>query len=143
MEQDWVSADLKLKGLRVSVEGDRKEIRELERKREAARFRLAEHEMGVGRAVREEEHKLVHFRKEKEVWQGMRKELASMERREEEADRARAVREQQERKAREKEEALRMAGLEAHLRQLKVEQMTDKARDTLRQRAEDGRGNTR
>jgi cytochrome c-type biogenesis protein CcmH/NrfG len=36
---------------------------------------------------------------------------------------------------------LRMAGLEAHLRQLKVEQMTDKARDTLRQRAEDGRGN--
>ena len=68
LEQDWVSADLKLKGLRVSVEGDRKEIRELERKREAARFRLAEHEMGVGRAVREEEHKLVHFRKEKEVW---------------------------------------------------------------------------
>jgi hypothetical protein len=46
------------------LEEDKRELVELDRKREGVRFRMAGHEAGKGMAVREEQHKLVLFRKE-------------------------------------------------------------------------------
>ena len=53
-----------LRGLKNSLEGDRRELAKLERKMEGVMDRMAGHETGRVMAAGEEQKKLVLFRKE-------------------------------------------------------------------------------